>query len=95
MNLGREIFTLLLLTSPTVVIAQAAGAGADFNRQDSRATEIQRLKNYDKPVKKDPVGNALIGGVVSGVVKTSVGSGVQSVATGTVATIAKEKVKEK
>lgn len=83
---------LYALLAPGLAIAQAAGAGADFNRKDRDATEVQRLKNYDKPVQKDAFGNAIISGGVSGVIKGSVAKGATSVATGTVVNTAKQQV---
>lgn len=50
--------------------AQAAGAGADFNKAErAQIQERTRLEKVDPPIKPDPVGNALIGGAVSGVFK--------------------------
>ena len=57
------------------VYAQAAGAGADYNKADRKETakqaEIQRIQKYDKPVRTDPLGNALLGGAVTGAVTGS------------------------
>ncbi len=53
--------------------AQNAGGGADSNRADRRAVEReaekQRIHQADKPVRPDPVGNALISGGVTGAMK--------------------------
>lgn len=54
----------------TTAHSQAAGAGADFNKAErAQIQERARLDRVDPPIKQDPVGNALIGGAVSGVVK--------------------------
>lgn len=84
----------LSIAMPGMALAQAAGAGADFNKADRKNAEIQRIINYDKPVKKDPLGNALIGGGVTGLIKGSAGAAVQSVVTGTATGAAVEKAKE-
>jgi hypothetical protein len=66
--------------------AQAAGASADFNQRDrqasARQSEINRLMQYDKPVYKDPLGNALIGAPTTGLIRGAV-AGATSIATGT------------
>lgn len=50
--------------------AQAASAGADFNRAErAQIQERARLDRVDPPIKKDPLGNALIGGGVSGLIR--------------------------
>jgi len=60
------------VTLADTAFAQAAGAGADFNKADRAATareaERQRVEKYDKPIRPDPIGNALIGGSVAGAV---------------------------
>ena len=66
--------------------AQAAGAGAAFNRADRQASarqaEVNRLIQYDKPIYKDPLGNALIGAPTTGVIRGAA-AGVSSIVTGT------------
>lgn len=48
------------------VYAQAAGADADYNRAErNKQAEIKRLEAIDKPLRNDPLGNALIGGGVN------------------------------
>lgn len=70
------VITLTLLHKNA--FAGCAGCGADYNKADRAATarqaEIQRLERVDPPVRPDPVGNALIGGGVSGVMRGSVGA---------------------
>lgn len=69
-RLAVAIMALYSMQSSPTVFAQAAGAGADFNRADRKATareaERQRVQAYDKPIRPDPIGNALIGGGVAG-----------------------------
>lgn len=64
-----------------------------------RAAEDKRLREYDKPVREDPIGNALIGGAVTGVLKGGAAAGAQSAvkgaATGTATQRAKEATKGK
>lgn len=63
----------------SAALAQAAGAGADFNKADRKATaketakqvEIERLKKVDPPIKPDPLGNALVGGALTGAITGS------------------------
>lgn len=67
-----SIVTLLIgLTGHTVnAHAQAAGAGADYNKAErARIQEQNRLERVDPPIRPDPVGNALIGGAVTGTMK--------------------------
>lgn len=70
----------------TSAYAQAAGAGAQFNRTDRAATaqtaELQRLARVDPPIRPDPLGNALLGSPVHGVVRGAA-AGVTSIFTGT------------
>lgn len=73
--------------------AQCATCGPDYNKVDRPKTEVQRVTDYDKPVQKDPVGNALIGGGVSGVIKGSVGAAATSVVSGTTFNATKQKFK--
>lgn len=68
------VFGTLLLVGLTgnamSVYAQAAGAGADFNRAERAAIqERQRLERIDPPIQSDPLGNALIGGAVTGTMR--------------------------
>ena len=90
---------LLAVALPSAVLAQAAGGGADFNKADRKEVrkqvEVDRLKIVDKPVRPDPIGNALIGGAVAGVVRgsaTAAATGVASrVAIGTASNTYKDK----
>lgn len=59
---------VLSLAAPQA-FSQCAGCDADYNKGDRQATEIERIRQYDKPIRPDPVGNALIGGGVTGVTK--------------------------
>lgn len=50
--------------------AQTAGADADYNKKErQRAQEDERIRRADPPIKEDPIGNALIGGGVTAVLK--------------------------
>lgn len=79
-------------------LAQVAGGGADYNTSDraasSREVERQRLDAVDPPIQKDPLGNALIGGGVTGIMKGA-GAGAASVVKGTALGTAVEAAKEK
>lgn len=79
-----RVCSLILLAVPPIgqAYAQCAGCGADYNKQDRDRTERERVRQYDKPVRVDPVGNALIGGGVSGGIGGSVVSGARSAVTG-------------
>lgn len=76
------VIAVLTANAAGAVLAQAAGAGADFNRRERAVIKEQtRLEAYDKPVRVDPIGNALIGGGVNTAMK-GIAAGVQSVVTG-------------
>ena len=68
-------------------LAGCAGCGADYNRADraetARQAEYQRLERVDPPIRPDPVGNALIGGGVSGAMTGSVGAAAGAFGRGT------------
>lgn len=67
------------------VSAQGAGAGADFNRADrAQIQESERLQRVDPPVREDPIGNALIGGAVTGTMKGAAAGAVSAVKGGAV-----------
>jgi predicted Rossmann-fold nucleotide-binding protein len=78
--------------------AQAAGAGADFNKRDRAATareaEAQRVEKADRPVRPDPLGNALIGGGVTGAM-SGAAAGAASAVRGAAIGTAIEKAKER
>lgn len=71
-----RIFSLMFLVSIVAAIgssplfAQCAGCGANHNRTErARIQENQRLERVDPPIRPDPVGNALIGGAVTGTMR--------------------------
>ena len=80
------LFALVAAATTSSAFAQAAGAGADFNRADRAAAaqqaEVNRLIKYDKPVYKDPLGNALLGAPTTGLIRGAA-AGVSSIVTGT------------
>ena len=90
--------TLISIGAVSASFAQCAGCGADYNRGDRRATareaENQRLQRVDPPIKKDPLGNALIGGGVSGALRGAA-AGVSSVFTGTATGAASNEVRDR
>ena len=85
---------VLSLVSAPQAFAQCAGCGADYNKADRQATEIERIRQYDKPIRPDPVGNALIGGGVTGVLKGAA-AGAASAARGAAIGTGVEKAREK
>lgn len=100
MCIVNRIFAVSLatMTFTGAAYAQAAGAGADFNKADRKETakqaEIQRLQAYDKPVRTDPVGNALLGGAVTGLVTGSAGAAAATLGGRTASESLANKVKE-
>lgn len=61
-------------------VAQAANAGADFNKAErARAQEDRRLQKVDPPIKPDPLGNAIMGGVVTGAMRGAAAGAVSTV----------------
>jgi hypothetical protein len=80
-----SIVTLLIgLTGHTVnAYAQAAGACCAGSNKAERAKiqeqEQKRLERVDLPIRPDPVGNALIGGVVTGTIKGAAAGTVSSI----------------
>jgi hypothetical protein len=78
--------------------AQCTGCGADFNKADREATarlaERQRLERIDPPIQKDPLGNALIGGGVTGLVRGSAAAAARAVINGTAVRAAIQKRQE-
>src|SRR5215469_1296102 len=89
LGISASAFLLLLVASTGAGSAQAqcAGCGADFNRANREATarlvERQRLEKVDPPIQTDPLGNALIGGGLTGIVTGSAGAAGRAVLTGT------------
>lgn len=71
----------------TSALAQCASCGADYNKADRNATarlaERQRLDRVDPPIQKDPLGNALIGAGVTGLVTGSAAAATRAIVTGT------------
>ena len=68
--LGLAVLSITLSTHSVTAFSQAAGAGADYNKADrARVQEQTRLERVDPPIRPDPVGNALIGGAVTGTIK--------------------------
>ena len=84
----------MLSVAPVAVYAQVAGANADYNKDDRTNTRNQALFNYDKPLRDDPVGNALVGGAVNGVIKGSVAAAATSAAIRTTTGATADKLKE-
>jgi hypothetical protein len=82
----------------TNAFAQCAGCGADYNKADREATarlaERQRLERIDPPIRKDPLGNALIGAGAAGLVRGSATAAGRAIITGTAVGAALQKVKE-
>ncbi|MBR1147503.1 hypothetical protein [Bradyrhizobium sp. AUGA SZCCT0431] len=71
----------------TSAMAQCAGCGADFNRAErSRIQEQQRLERVDPPIRPDPIGNALIGGAVTGTIRGATAGAVSTLRSGAVGT---------
>ena len=79
--------------------AQAAGAGADFNKKERAVLQEQRrLDRVDPPIRPDPLGNALMGGVVTGTIKgaaAGAASAARSAAVGTAVQEAKQGIQER
>ncbi|BEP54501.1 hypothetical protein GmRootV118_17450 [Variovorax sp. V118] len=71
MKLSAVAMTVVLATtSSSGVWAQAAGAGAEYNKREAaKMQEVRRLEKYDKPLRDDPIGNALTGGAATGLVR--------------------------
>ena len=77
MNLKHSLTTLVAVATvagfSATAFAQAAGAGAAYNKAErAKIQEQTRLEKVDPPIRPDPVGNALIGGVVTGTMKGAV-----------------------
>src|SRR5262245_55498909 len=86
---------LLTLTSYTHdAHAQAAGAGAAYNKADRAATareaEQQRIHKADKPIQPDPLGNSVIGGVVTGTMRGAAAGAASAVRSGAIGSAAQE-----
>lgn len=63
--------------------AQGAGAGADFNMADrAKVREQTRLEKVDPPIRPDPLGNALIGGAVTGTMKGAAAGATSAIRSG-------------
>ena len=85
-----------MLSLATWATAQAAGAGADFNKKErAQIQEQKRLEKVDPPIRPDPVGNALIGGAVTGTMKGAAAgalSTVRGAGVGTAVQAAKDEI---
>lgn len=63
--------------------AQAANAGAKFNQAErAQAQELRRLEKVDPPIKEDIVGNALVGGAVTGTLRGAAAGAAAAVRSG-------------
>ncbi len=99
----------ILLTSVFVAYCHCAVAGpqedgvyqTDADRKaQAQARERKRIEAYDKPIKPDPVGNALVGGAVAGAVTgatqgaaAAASAGAASIVRGTAIGVGVEKAK--
>src|SRR5262245_40510025 len=90
---------ILSVCLPLQAFAQCAGCGADFNKADrantAKEAERQRLQRVDPPIQKDPLGNALIGGGITGVLKGSFAAGAAAAARGTAVRQTLQTIREK
>lgn len=74
-NVSRAFLVSLFLgaASAAPCTAQTAGAPADYNRVDRQESDRQAQNNflmqYDLPLRPDPWGNAIIGGLVTGIMQ--------------------------
>jgi hypothetical protein len=95
---GIAVVLLTLAATANTAHAQSAGAGADYNAIDRAATakeaERQRLDRVDRPVYKDPLGNALIGGLPTAIVRGGAAA-LSSVAAGTAIGVARQKLQDR
>jgi len=77
--------------------AQTATAGADYNRvARANAQESARTEKLDRPVRTDPIGNSIIGGGATGMVRgaaAGVVTAARGAAVGTAAQSAKDAAK--
>jgi hypothetical protein len=102
MRMKKVIFILpmaaLVAAAASHGYAQCAGCGADYNKADretaARLVERQRLEKIDPPIEKDPLGNAIIGGSLTGIVRGSVGATANAIVTGTAAGAAMQQARE-
>lgn len=72
------IFCLIGVTTVSAKETECLGGKTDCSAAEK--AEVKRVKQYDKPVQKDRLGNALIDGGVTGIIKGSVSAGVTSAA---------------
>lgn len=71
--------------------AQTAGAGAEHNKAErAKAQENARLEKVDPPIRPDPIGNALIGGAVTGTMKGAAAGAVSAVRGGAIGSTIQE-----
>jgi hypothetical protein len=88
------VFFVTLLENDVVRSAETECLYGHSTCSDAEKEEVRRVKRYDKPVQKDPLGNALVGGGVSGVVKGSVATGVSSAVKDVAIEAAKKKAQD-
>ena len=95
-NFWYVVATLSISLSAVSINASAQGAGAnpDFNKAErKKMAEEKRLETIDKPLRNDPIGNALTGGVVTGAAKGAA-AGAAAVIKGAATATTVEKIKE-
>lgn len=90
MRIRKQKLGYMLVVVPTLagtILYNSAAIGKETDCLGGKAdcsaaekAEVRRVKEYDKPVQKDVVGNALLGGAVSGIVKGSAAAGITSAA---------------
>ena len=84
---AQLILGTLAVALTGAVQAQAANAGADFNKAErANAQESQRTAKIDRPVQPDVPANALIGGAATGTIRGAGAGAVSAVRSGAVGT---------
>ncbi len=70
MSIRAVVIVVSLVLPSSFAFAQGAGAGAEYNNKErARQQEIKRIKDNDKPLRDDPIGNALTGGAATGLIR--------------------------